>query len=130
MKSGTERRRFKRRPVLDSFSLFAVIPKKGGHRLTVYDLSDEGLLFDLDTEGEAASDYPLQSGEELELHLYLNQSLYLPLKLKVVRISEENSIRRIGAEIKDKGSKAYKAFQAFLQMLDVVHDEGRLTSES
>jgi hypothetical protein len=123
---GAERRRSKRRPVLETFSLFAVVPKKGPHRLPILDVSDQGIRFDVDTEGESASDFPLRANEALEVQFYLNQSLYLPLEIKVVRIETSGAVRRIGAEFKDKSSKSYKAYLAFLQMLDAVLEEGRI----
>src|SRR5579885_2681962 len=94
---GAERRRSARQPILDSFSLFVVVPKKGIHRLPIHDVSAEGIGFDLDTEGESPSDFPVKVGETLELRLYLNQSLFLALEAKVMRSQEKDLIRRIGA---------------------------------
>lgn len=118
--SGIERRRDKRRPILESFSLFVVVPKKGGHRLPVHDLSDHGLKFDLDTEGEALEDFPIREGEALDLQLYLNQSLALPLAVKIVRIETVAGVRRVGTELTDKKAKGYGGFLAFLKMLDAI----------
>jgi len=123
---AAERRRTPRRPVLDSFSLFVVIPKKGIHRLQVHDLSDHGMCFDLETEGEAAEDFPIATGESIDLRFYLNQSLYLPLSFDVVRVEDKKLVRRVGAEFADKKSKNYQAFLSFLQMLDTIIDSVRL----
>lgn len=121
-----ERRKSQRRPILDSFSFFIVIPKKGVHRLPIHDLSDQGLGFDFDIEGESYADFPLHPEEKLELQFYLNQSLYLPLSIKVARVETRGLIRRVGAEFIEKDSKSFKAFLAFIQMLDCVIEAGVL----
>jgi hypothetical protein len=125
---GSERRRSKRRPILDTFSLFVVVPKKGMHRLQIHDASNQGLGFDLDIDGEAVEDFPIKQKEKLEVHLYLNQSLYLALNVDVARIEEVRGIRRIGAEFSDLTSPGFKAFAAFLQMLDLVSEVGQIAS--
>src|ERR1700751_1407622 len=88
-----ERRRSKRRPILDTFSLFAVVPKKGVHRLQVHDLSDLGMGFDLDIDGENFDEFPINPKEKLSVHLYLNQSLYLNLEVQVMRIEDARGVR-------------------------------------
>jgi hypothetical protein len=128
--SPQERRRAVRRPLLDSFSLFVVVPKKGGYRLKVHDVSDFGLGFDLDAEGESASDFPAVSGDRYALRFYLNQTLYLPLQVQLVRIEEKGRQRRVGVEIVDRSTPGYRAFAAFLRMLDALHEGGRMDSES
>jgi hypothetical protein len=125
---GIERRKTRRRPILETFSFFCVVPKKGMHRLLIHDVSDQGIGFDLDAEGEEDQTFSLKSGEALDVHLYINQSLYLPLSVKVARIEERNvggRVRRIGAEfsVKDKG---YEAFGAFLAMLDSIVDVAQI----
>jgi hypothetical protein len=128
MKQGAERRRFKRRPILDTFSLFVVVPKKGMHRLQVHDLSDSGIGFDLDIDGENFDEFPVKAGEKLTVHLYLNQSLYLPIEVQVARIEDSKTVRRIGAEVIDRSSASFKAFSSFLQMLDLVTEAGQISS--
>ena len=120
--SGAERRKTPRRPVLESFSLFVVVPKKGDHRLPVHDLSDQGVGFDIDMEGESIESFPVKSGETFELKLYLNQTLFIPLQVKVARIvetqGETGAVRRIGAEFAQKNTKAFLGLRAFVTLLD------------
>lgn len=125
--SGIERRRTRRRPILDTFSVFCVVPKKGVHRLRIYDVSDHGIGFDLDTEGEEAQEFSIKNGEALDIHFYLNQSLYLPLSVQVARIEDRNQVRRIGAEFNQK-DKGYQAIAAFLKMLDAIVDVAQIQS--
>lgn len=115
-----EKRKSPRKKVIQTFSLFIVIPKKGVHRLPIHDLSDSGLGFDFDIEGESSTDFPIKTGEEFDIHLYLNQTLFLPLKAKIVRIEMRGTIRRTGAELADTGAPGYKAFCSFVQMLENI----------
>ncbi|MGZ3698067.1 MAG: PilZ domain-containing protein [Bdellovibrionota bacterium] len=119
---GAERRRAKRRPILHSFSVFVVVPKKGVHRLQVHDLSDLGMGFDVDMEGDATADYPIKQGDEIDVRFYLNQSLFIPLSVTVARLETKGDVRRIGAEFGDKKAPNYQAFLAFLTMLDSIAD--------
>ncbi len=123
-KVGQERRRTQRRPILDTFSMFCVVPKKGLYRLKVHDVSEHGIGFDVDLEGDEAP-ISLKGGEALEVHFYLNQSLYLPLSVKVARIEDGGGIRRVGAEFNQKDA-GYHAFAAFLKMLDAIGDVAKI----
>lgn len=115
---GIDRRKARRRPILDSFSFYVVVPKKGYHRLRVADLSDSGVGFDFDIAGESPDDFPVKHGEEFELHFYLNQTLFLPMQVMVARIDDSKAIRRIGAEFKNRGSSEYQGIMAILEMID------------
>lgn len=125
---GTERRRAKRHAILQTFSMFLVVPKKGIHRLQIHDLSDEGIGFDYDLEGEDLKESPIQTGEILDIYIYLNQSLYLPLNVEVRRIHQGDGTltRRIGAQFTQKNSKSHMALLAFLDMLDAVSEAARI----
>ncbi len=125
---GVERRKARRRPIIDSFSLFVTIPRKGVHRLKIHDVSELGMGFEIDTEGEIPEDFPVAPGENLDVQLYLNQSLYLDLHLTVIRVPHDAEVRRIGAEFAERASPSYKAYRAFLGLLDQLADAGRLTS--
>lgn len=123
-----ERRRAQRFPVLETFSLFGVIPKKGPYRLRIHDLSEIGVRFDLDIENEVAP-LELKVDEVLEFHFYLNQSLYLPLRIKIVRTLVEKKIRIVGAEFSDLKLPEQNAVTHFAKMLEALSDVGVLTTE-
>ncbi len=125
-RDGAERRRSKRQPVLDTFSLFVVVPKKGIHRLPIHDVSLEGIGFDLDMEGESPSDFPIKVGETVEIRLYLNQSLFLGLSVKIARLVEKNLVRRVGGEFAEKSGKGFKAFQSFMRTLEDIIDSAQI----
>jgi hypothetical protein len=125
--SGAERRRSKRMDVLDTFSLFVVVPAKGPMRLKVHDISDAGIGFDLDIQEEnGAMSFEVKAGDEFDVCLYLNQSLYVPLAVTVRRIVTADGVRRAGAEFRGKGSKGHIALLAFLDMLDALSDAARI----
>ena len=117
-----ERRRVKRRPILDTFAIFLVIPKKGIHKLATHDVSEDGIGFDLTLEDEPPSDWNITSGTLIDLNLYLNSSLYIPLTVQVVRIETKEGIHRAGAIFQDHTSTQYQVFLAFLKLIDTMLD--------
>lgn len=123
-----ERRRAVRRPVLSTFSLFVVVPRKGAHRLALHDISERGIGFDLDTEGESPEDFPVASGDRLEVEFYLNPSLHIPLAVKVARVELRGQVRRLGADFEERSGRAYQAFASFLQVLEKIEEVGRISS--
>ncbi len=122
--TGMERRRAPRRQVLDSFSFFVVVPKKGMHRLRVHDISEIGIGFDFDTEGEPLDVFPVVNGETMDLHFYLNQSFHIPLTMKIVRIEQKGTVRKIGAEFLKQNEKPAKALAALLTVIDQLLEVG------
>jgi hypothetical protein len=121
-KKETERRSARRRPIMETFAIFVVVPRKGMHKLQAHDVSESGIAFDFDIEGESPTDVLIKKGDHLEIQFYLNQSLYIPLSLQVMRISPDNPNRRIGAEFQNKASPQYKALLALLKLLDDIAD--------
>ena len=127
---GAERRKSTRRPIVDTFSLFVVVPRKGDFRLKLHDASDHGIGFDVDMEGETVGEeiFPLETGDLLNVHFYLNPSLFLPLQIRIMRIEKREGIRRIGGELQERKSKEYAAFKAFIQMLDSLLETAHFAS--
>lgn len=117
-KTGIDRRGSKRRPILESFSFFVVVPNKGFHRLRLSDLSETGVGFDYDIIGEMKEAFPVKIGEAFDLRFYLNQTLFLPMHVKVARIDDSKVIRRIGAEFTVTGTPEHEGLCALLDMLD------------
>jgi hypothetical protein len=121
-KEGIDRRGSRRRPILESFSFFVVVPKKGFHRLRVVDVSDTGVGFDYDIIGEMKDAFPVKIGEHFDLQFYLNQTLFIPLKVKVMRIDDSKVIRRVGAEFVQSGTPEHQGMIAILDMIDKVSE--------
>jgi hypothetical protein len=116
-----ERRKARRIPILATFAISLVIPIKGMHRHDIFDVSEHGIGIISNIEEEFSSDHTTQIGDLLEIHLYLNLSLFLPLSIRVVRIDDaQTGERRIGAEFKNRTSESFKGFLAFLTLLDKI----------
>jgi len=113
-----ERRKAVRRPILESFSFFLTISGKTDYRLAVADVSTHGIGFYLDIDGIISPGLELTLGDEIEVNLYLNQTLYLPLKVKAVRIDKVEKRTQVGGEITDLKSKEYQSFKSFVSFLD------------
>ena len=120
--TGAERRKSRRRGILSSFAVSVVVPRKGPNRLEILDVSDAGLGFVADIEDEAQGDYAIEMGDEMEVELYLNQSLHLTLGGRVARVESKGGLRRIGFEIVDTRSPGYRAYLSFLGLIDALVD--------
>ena len=124
-----ERRRARRRPVLETFSLSVAIPSLGPHRLDVEDLSEIGIGVRMDSDVFEDGKVPqIQAGENLELNLYLNRSLFIPLRLKVARVVELAPKRQVlvGGDFEESSEGAITAVESFLSVLDVLVDAVRM----
>ena len=121
--AGAERRRSRRMAVLDTFNLFAVVPAKAPLKLKVHDISDMGIGFDFDIEEEKGNPMlAVKAGDMLEIQLYLNQSLFLPLMAEVRRVIEKDGVRTVGGEFRCAGTRGHTALLAYLDMLDAVSE--------
>lgn len=118
---GPERRKARRRQILENFSFYISIPKLGHTRHRVRDISEIGIGFDLDTLGE----FKLKSGEICELQFYLNQSLFLPLHIEVVRVIDGPSTQDVGAIFVNVETPAHQTFSTLVRLLDQLSDSGQ-----
>lgn len=118
----SEKRGAPRRSIVDSFSLFIVVPSRGLHRLPIHDISESGIGFTIDVDGEDVNARPHNVGDLLDIRIYLNQSLYFPTQVKVARAEKKGSVRRIGAEFTDTKSKSYRGIKSFIEMIDRIAD--------
>ena len=124
MSTGQERRKAKRREILEKFSFYVCIPKLGFTRHAVNDVSELGIGFTLDTLGE----FTLQKDEHCQLHFYLNQSLYLPLEIQVMREQKTDQTQSIGAVFSDATSGQYQTFLTLVRFLDQLSDSGEFAT--
>lgn len=111
-KAQTERRRSERKEVLETFHVFLVIPHIGLRKIYLKDVSEGGLGFFTEPTDK------FKKGETVECYFYLNPSLRLPLKVKIMHVGDEGEGRHIGCEFSETSSRAYKAFAGFLSLLD------------
>lgn len=114
-KTGAERRRVKRREILENFSFYICIPKLGYTRHKVNDISELGIGFMVETLGE----FRLVNQETCELQFYLNQSLYLPMQIQVVRAMDRPElVQEVGAIFTEMNDSAHDTFVTLVKLVD------------
>lgn len=89
-----DRRQVKRTILTEFVGAFVVLPERGLMKVALYDISDNGVSFDLElTEGS------FRDGEEVAMRVYLNHSTYFPFTIKVSngRVIEDENVVRHGA---------------------------------
>lgn len=122
-----ERRLTKRTLLSEWVGAFAVVPQHGLQKVTLYDISETGLSFDLELrEGQ------FRVGEELAMRIYLNQDNYLPLSVRISNIREisDEGVIRHGASFVD-GKTLQEAVYHFIRFIEnasssVQRDNGDL----
>lgn len=116
-----ERRKFIRRPIVDAFQVFAVLPSQGDHRIRLHDISEKSVAFDLE-----ALLKPVKVGEKLTLDLHFNTRLSIPLCFRVARVdSTTPGMTRVGCELQDTKSVEARAYVHFVSLLDALSQTGR-----
>jgi hypothetical protein len=73
-----ERRQVERTILSDLISGMVVLPEKGLFKVSLFDISTDGLAFTLEKNMGS-----FQAGEEIALRVYLNRKTYFPLHVKV-----------------------------------------------
>ena len=115
--SQAERRTAERKPFVEEFSLFVTLSDQPYLRLRIKDLSQSGLGFDVSKEN------PVEKGDRMSLKLFLNQSLFIPMSIEVMRVQEfqeDPSSLRVGARIVDADDSLLKAYESIVAMLDAI----------
>lgn len=110
-------RRTVRRTILSEFvGACVVVPQKGLQKVALYDISENGLSFDMDPElGQ------FTSGEEVAMRVYLNHQTYFPFILKVAkaRFITDEGVHRHGASFV-KGTVNNEALHHFVKFIETV----------
>lgn len=88
-----ERREIKRTILTEFVSAHAIVADRGLMKITLYDISENGLSFDLDPEQGM-----FKEGEEVALRVYLNHTTYFPFMVTVKnsRLIEDEGVVRHG----------------------------------
>ena len=121
---ATERRRVKRRSILEQFSFYICIPKLGYTRHNVLDISELGIGIMIDTLGE----FRLEANESCELHFYVNQSLHLPLRIKVMRtMDREDLTQEVGAIFLDTETSEFQTFLTLVKLTDQLSQTAKMS---
>ena len=81
-----ERRQVKRTILKEFVSAMVVLPEKGLMKVDLYDISEDGISFDVE-----ASQGHFKIDEEISIRVYLNRKTYFPMTLQVKHITDEPS---------------------------------------
>ena len=114
-----EERRAVRRTILTEFiGAFVVLPGHGLKKVSLYDISEKGVSFDLEFElGQ------LRVGEEVAMRVYLSQFTYFPFSASVTNVREvpDEGIVRHGANfVKETvNEEALHHFVRFIESVSV-----------
>lgn len=111
-----DRRDVKRTILTEFVGAFTVVPEKGLMKVTLYDISDNGLAFEI-----PAQDGGFVSGEEVAMRVYLNHSTYFPFTVMVsnARVIEDEGVVRHGATFV-KGTVNDVALHHFVKFIENV----------
>ena len=113
----THERRMVKRTILSEFiGAFAVVPSKGLQRVSLYDISDSGVAFDIPMESGAFA-----LNEEIAMRVYMNQQTYFPFVVQVTnaRSVEDEGVSRHGATFV-KGTMNEVALHHFVRFIESV----------
>ncbi len=111
-----ERREVKRTILTEFVSAMVVLPEKGLLKVAIYDISEEGVSFDIENEyGQ------FQIDEDVSMRVYLNHKTYFPISIKIKHLKDEKDegLVRHGA-IFMKGAASDAALQYFVRFIESV----------
>jgi c-di-GMP-binding flagellar brake protein YcgR len=111
-----DRREVKRTILTEFVGAYAVLPDRGLMKVTLYDISENGIAFDLELqEGMFLED------EEVAFRVYLNHTTYFPFTVKVVksRSMNDEGVIRHGAQFL-KGTVNDVALHHFVKFIENV----------
>ncbi|MEK2644380.1 PilZ domain-containing protein [Bdellovibrio sp. BCCA] len=111
-----DRRDVKRTILTEFVGAFVVLPEKGLLKAALYDISENGMAFDLElTEGG------FTTGEEVAMRVYLNHSTYFPFTIRVTnsRSIEDEGVIRHGANFV-RGTMNDVALHHFVKFIENV----------
>lgn len=111
-----ERREVKRTILTGFIGAFVVVPTVGLVRVNIYDMSEDGVSFDLETEMGH-----FNQTEEVAMRVYMNQYTYFPftVTIKNFRELEGGEFGRHGASFV-KGAVNDEALYHFVKFIETV----------
>ncbi len=127
-----EERRTAKRTILSEFiGAFVVIPELGLQKVTIYDISDDGLSFDM-----AAEHGQFEANQEIALRVYLTQTTYFPIVVQTthIRYIDDLNLYRHGSTFV-KELVQVDALHHFVKFVECVcsslaHDDGDIQINS
>lgn len=77
----SERRQVKRTILSEFIAAYILVPEKGLQKVSIYDISADGIAFDLDLSSGG-----MKEGEEVAMRVYLNQFTYFPFIVSIANV--------------------------------------------
>ncbi len=111
-----ERRQIKRTILTEFVSAMVVLPEKGLLKVAIFDISEEGISFDIEPEHGQ-----FKVNEEVSMRVYLNQKTYFPITIQIKHGTFEKSegVVRHGSVFL-RGSDTDAALQYFVRFIESV----------
>ncbi len=116
-----ERRQIKRTILTEFVSAMVVLPEKGLLKVAIFDISEEGISFDVEADqGQFKMD------EEVSMRVYLNQKTYFPITIQIKHVTDELSegVIRHGSVfmrgVASENSSTDAALQYFVRFIESV----------
>lgn len=111
-----ERRTVKRTILSEVMSAMVVLPEKGLLKVALYDISEEGISFE--TESQAGQ---FKVDEEILMRVYFNQKTYFPIQVLIKHVTpdSENGVVRHGTEFQ-KSNHNDVALQHFVKFVELA----------
>lgn len=111
-----DRREVKRTILTEFIGAYAVLPERGLMKVTLYDISESGIAFDLEPQ-----EGMFLEGEEVALRMYLNHATYFPFSVKITnsRHLVDEGVIRHGAQLV-KGTVNDVALHHFVKFIENV----------
>lgn len=111
-----ERRKVKRTILTEFLGAMTVIPQRGLQKVSLYDLSDDGLAFDMDS-----TVIRYQVGDEIAMRVYMNRVTYFPFIVKILNARDipEEGVSRYGVSFA-KGTINDVALHHFVKFIENV----------
>lgn len=111
-----DRREVKRTILTEFVGAYTVVPEQGLLKVTLYDISENGIAFDLDPQYGMFLD-----GEEVAMRVYLNHKTYFPFTVTIInsRLLEEESVIRHGSQFV-RGTVNDVALHHFVKFIENV----------
>lgn len=119
----SERRKHRRHQILEGFSFFVVVPQKGFLKLKLEDISMQGIGFHLTFPGETiAEKSDVKIGDSIEVLLYVNRSLSIPISVKVARVEQTKEMLKIGGQVHHAQTETERAYLALIEFLGALEN--------
>jgi hypothetical protein len=111
-----ERRQVRRTLLTEFLGACVVVPQRGLQRVTIYNISENGIAFDMDVgAGRFAG------GEEVAMRVYLNQFTYFPFIVRIQHIGDilDEGVIRHGTSFV-KGTINDEALHHFVRFIETI----------